>query len=159
MKKGFTLIELLIVIAIIGILSSIVLANLSQARAKGRDAQRKVELRSLQNALELYYADHNIYPPSAQAANYSYCAEPNLGNGHSLPELLVPQYIAKIPNTPPGCTAYLGDQSAAGSSWYRLYTALEKPTSADLLTISSGDSSDIWMGQYYGMNFKFYQTH
>ena len=63
-KLGFTLIELLIVIAIIGILSSLVLTNVQGARERARDARRKSDLKNIQTALRLYYNDFRSFPDS-----------------------------------------------------------------------------------------------
>ena len=57
-KKGFTLIELLVVIAIIGILSAIVLASLSTARSKGKDATVQGQLSSARAQAEIYYGSN-----------------------------------------------------------------------------------------------------
>jgi len=61
-KKGFTLIELLVVIAIIGLLSTLAVVALNNARQKSRDAKRVSDIKQVQTALELYYNDANSYP-------------------------------------------------------------------------------------------------
>lgn len=74
MRKGFTLVELLIVIAIIGVLSSVVLASLNAARVKSRDQARVSGIIELRKAIEAYYADYGRYPP------YTYATSPYLGD-------------------------------------------------------------------------------
>ena len=57
-NKGFTLAELLIVIAVIGILSAMIVVNISDSRRKARDAKRIADLKSIQTAVELYANQH-----------------------------------------------------------------------------------------------------
>jgi len=63
-QKGFTLIELLVVVGIIGVLASIVLVSVNKARTLARDARRKLVLKQIRSAIEIYYNDHDDYPPS-----------------------------------------------------------------------------------------------
>jgi len=71
-KEGFTLMELLIVIVIIGILSTILIANFIGVRERARDSQRKSDLRQIQSALELYRADQGSYPDNPNGSDQGY---------------------------------------------------------------------------------------
>jgi len=69
MRKAFTLIELLIVIALIGVLSTIIAISYPNYIKRTRDAQRKSDLKQYQIALENYAGKVNnngLYP-----ANYT----------------------------------------------------------------------------------------
>lgn len=73
-KKAFTLVELLVVVSLIGVLATLVLANLNAARERARDAQRKSDIRNIQTALRLYYNDNAGYP-AASSYNIVGCGE------------------------------------------------------------------------------------
>lgn len=61
-QKGFTLIELLVVIAVIGMLATAGLVGLRGAQIRGRDTKRISDLRTVQNALEIYFNRYGTYP-------------------------------------------------------------------------------------------------
>ena len=67
-KKGFTLVELLVVVAIIGLLSTLAVVALGNARQKARDAKRVSDIKQVQTALELYFSDVGSYPVQAPAS-------------------------------------------------------------------------------------------
>jgi prepilin-type N-terminal cleavage/methylation domain-containing protein len=64
--EGFTLIEILVVIAIIGLLASVIITSITKARYRSRDTKRVSDLKQIQKALEIYISNHGSLPsPSA----------------------------------------------------------------------------------------------
>ncbi len=61
-SKGFTLIELSVVIAIITILASISIPNVTRYLQKSRDAKRISDIQVLSLAIESFYDDNGHYP-------------------------------------------------------------------------------------------------
>ncbi|MBI4086858.1 prepilin-type N-terminal cleavage/methylation domain-containing protein [Candidatus Kaiserbacteria bacterium] len=113
-NKGFTLIELLVVIAIIGLLASVVMANLNSARAKGRDANRSASINQVQTALELYYDANGAYPASGDV----------LFPG-PLTTALVPSYMSVIPLDPGNTGVQYHYYTAGQAQWYHILVYYE----------------------------------
>lgn len=119
--KGFTLLELLIVIAIIGILASIVLAATSQARQRGKYAQVVQQLHQIELALHLYAADRLTSWPVVPANKGGEYQIHNLVNGPTPTAGHFPgfkSYLASAPESPlpGGFYAYLNKGYAIPST-------------------------------------------
>lgn len=92
MKRGFTLIETLVVMAIIGLILSIVLASLSASKQKARDDKRVSDIATMRLVLEQYYDLCNQYPPTLSSTASAGCPV-----GQSLGSL-----ITTMPTPPEG---------------------------------------------------------
>lgn len=103
-NRGFTLIELLVVIVIISILSTLLMVNFIGVRQRGRDAQRKSDMRQWQTALELYRSDNGTYPSAITVA----CGATWNPGGVT--------YVQKVPCDP------LGSNSTFNSGAYFYYS-------------------------------------
>ncbi len=87
-NKGFTLIELLVVISIIGILATLLIANIGGVRERARDAKRKSDLNQIQKALEMY-------KNSQTTPEY-----PETGDVETLAADLESDYMQEVPHDP-----------------------------------------------------------
>ncbi len=132
-KKGFTLIELLIVVAIIGILASVILVGLGPTQRAGRDARRVADLRNLQNGIALYYNKTGAYPG---ARNSSITVSGANGLGSILTNANIGIY--QVPSDPTSGSSYWYYLNSDGSQ-YVLEAYLEDANSP-LLKSSYTDS-------------------
>jgi len=110
-KGGFTLIELLVVIAIIGILSAVVLASLSTARMKSRDAKRISDVGQIQLALELYFDSNQSYYPMPATTNQALSTA-----GWQAAFVTTGKFLPSLPVSPSGAAAYRYEGLTAASA-------------------------------------------
>ncbi len=102
-QRGFTLIELLIVVAIIGILASILIPNFLRSRIQAQVSASKGNLKNIATALETYYVDRRAYPDDV-----------------TLSVLVTGTYIRAIPNDP--CTGLAYVYTPSGGPPATIYT-------------------------------------
>ena len=117
-QHGFTLLELLIVIVIIGILALLIIPNITSAPKKARDTKRKTDIVTLRKALEEYFVNNNVYPPSSGT----------VGTGGVLAELTTGSapIVKTLPTDPKNASPYVYTYTPANSnSTYTLNACLE----------------------------------
>jgi prepilin-type N-terminal cleavage/methylation domain-containing protein len=117
--KGFTLIELLVVIAIIGILSAVVLASLSTARSKGKDASVQESMSGMRTAMEIYYGGtgSNKYSTTGLAITSCGAASSGFSDTPSNMAGLLTAVNAALGNATGAYTNMVCDISATGDAW------------------------------------------
>ena len=151
--SGFTLIELLVTISIIAIISTVLLANFNAARERGRDAQRKADMKNISTALRLYYNDYGAYPANGTGANLGKI----VACGQSTPPgPFTCEYgsawtadtktiMSTLPKDPLSSQAY--SYAQVDLDTYTLTACLENSSDEDGVTESGIDCASNWMYQ------------
>jgi len=120
-QSGFTLLELLVVLAIIGLLASVVIIATQSARSKARDAKRAGDVRQIMNAMEQYHIANNVYPTGTLSI-LSFGPGTNIDNPLALDSApnFVPQYIAFLPVSPLPADGGCSPNTGLGNNnyWY-----------------------------------------
>ncbi len=65
-KGGFTLIEIMVVIVILGLLAALVVPKLIGRTEEAKKTQSRVQIKHLQQALELFKLDNGFFPTTDQ---------------------------------------------------------------------------------------------
>lgn len=137
-NKGFTLIELLVVIGIISVLAAVAVPNFMGARERARDAQRKNDIRQIQNAFELYKQNQNPprYLTDTQWATGLTC-------GSAWISLAGDTYMNKFPCDPSSGSKYSYTRDASDTLKYTLYACLENKSDPDGVTATAGECTSL----------------
>ncbi len=103
LKKGFTLLEILLVIALIGILASIIIVAINPTRqlAQARNFQREGHIKTINDAVSQYIVKTGDTPEGLAGWYKDICP---VGGGSNCVDLsvLIPDYLSEIPTEPDG---------------------------------------------------------
>jgi len=77
-NQGFTLIEILVVIVILGVLAGLIIPRIMDRPEEAKQLKAKIQIESLETALNLYKLDNGLYPSTEQGLQ-ALVQEPDTG--------------------------------------------------------------------------------
>ena len=144
-QRGFTLVELILVMAIIAVLTTFITGGIGSSQVKGRDAQRKSDLKQIAQALELYYQDYGQYP-SENSGLIAACpynagtgtgADCTWGSGRFTDDSSL--YLKRVPADPDAGKFYLYRiVPSSNNQKFQIFAHLENPNDKNCIDDGSG---------------------
>ncbi|MBX3041197.1 MAG: prepilin-type N-terminal cleavage/methylation domain-containing protein [Bdellovibrionaceae bacterium] len=136
-NKGFSLVELMVVVAIIGILSSIAIPSINKYMAKARQSEAKTNLASIYTANKAFFAEYNIYDSRFEVIGYRPEGKLRYNAGWTQPGCAIENFgynISSITNSSTSSLTrcLLGPNIAAGSTCTVLTSGNYAITRSDL---------------------------
>ena len=119
----------MVVIAIIGLLATLSVVALNNARQKSRDAKRVSDIKQIQTALELYFVDQNAYPVETAAITLGSSSYDTLSYSNGFASAASgTTYMGQVPSNPtPNGANYQYSTDASGTG-YTITFSLEGAT-------------------------------
>jgi general secretion pathway protein G len=131
---GVTLVEMMVVIVIIGLIAAVVAINVLPAQDTARAEKARADVRTLEQALELFRLDQARFPTTEEGLEA--LARPPAADAGGLPKRAEP-YIRRLPEDPWG-RPYLYVAPGQDGRAYDLYS-----TGADGKDGGEGVNADI----------------
>ncbi len=142
-RCGFTLIEILVVMAIIGVLASVVGGSFIISRVRARDSDRKNSLVQMQKSLELYLNDYGVYPDGSTGEISGVAwGEAFSQDGTT--------FMQQIPSDAQEPTRQYLYETDADLRKYRLFTNLENTRDSVTDIDKDGTPGDVYVGKTCG---------
>ena len=141
MNKGFTLIELLLVVAILSILAGIVILAINPAKqlADSRNAQRRVDVNTIINAIYQYSIDNNGSLPASITTSATAICKTG-GTCTSLIDLSVltasEKYLVSIPFDPSSSTTNSTNYTVLKSANNRITVAAPGAENSAVISVT-----------------------
>ena len=144
-RKGFTLVELLVVMAILGVLVTLVSGNFRLSQIRGKDAQRKSDLKQIATSLELFYGDYGYYPEAEDGYIMACFFEEGVGGSRCdwgqeddfkdvFPGTVSPRtvYLKNVPSDPSSDYEYFY-RTLDNAQKFQIFARLENPEDQNCL--------------------------
>lgn len=103
---GFTLVELLISLSIVAVVFGVVLTSTAQVQRNARNSERQTDLRNIQSALQLYFADQNFFPDNSFNLSSDFDNSLTSSDGNPNPGASAKIYLRQIPKDPLNTSSY-----------------------------------------------------